>query len=129
MNKSYRELLMDPRWQRKRLEILHRDGFKCTNTAWCPSDEGASLHIHHLTYTKGAPPWECKDSDVVTLCAYCHEECEELVRMARRLSTDMIFHELMSKISDAYANGYVIDSLMALGEVYEASSRDAEATA
>ena len=28
-NKTYLEKLKDPRWQKKRLEILERDGWKC----------------------------------------------------------------------------------------------------
>jgi len=45
---SYQEKLKDPRWQKKRLEILQRDGWKCK---WC-GEEKQTLHIHHLKYQR-----------------------------------------------------------------------------
>lgn len=68
--KTYQEKLKDPRWQKKRLKILERDGWMCTN---CGAD-WLSLHIHHKTYIKGRDPWEYEDEELSTLCEICH--CE-----------------------------------------------------
>ncbi len=67
---EYSNLLKDPRWQKKRLEILQRDGFKCTNCG----DDSHTLHVHHLYYTKGLKPWEYPDDALVTLCERCHND-------------------------------------------------------
>ena len=69
---SYSDLLKDPRWQKKRLEILERDQFMCQNC----SDTEKTLHVHHRAYAKNTKPWEYVDKNYVTLCADCHEEWE-----------------------------------------------------
>lgn len=66
---TYSEKLKDPRWQKKRLEILNRDNWTCQ---LCGNTE-AELQIHHKTYKKNKEPWECEDSNLITLCRYCHE--------------------------------------------------------
>lgn len=68
--KTYSELLQDPRWQRKRLQIMDRDGWKCRQ---CNEDR-LSLHVHHIQYEKGRLPWEYPDSNLITLCFKCHDE-------------------------------------------------------
>lgn len=70
---TYSELLKDPRWQRKRLEILNRDGFRCQS---CMDDEN-TLHIHHTKYGNGMP-WEVPNDWLVTLCECCHKREEDL---------------------------------------------------
>lgn len=72
--KSYYELLKDPRWQKKRLEIMERDGFACRE---CYADDLA-LNVHHLCYRKGADgPWDYDDEILVTLCEQCHRAYEK----------------------------------------------------
>lgn len=66
--KSYSELLKDPRWQRKRLEILQRDDFKCRSCG----ENILTLNVHHLAYNKNIMPWEIKDDLLMTLCEKCH---------------------------------------------------------
>lgn len=67
--KTYWELLKDPRWQRRRLEILEREDFACEN---CGSKD-KTLHVHHKIYRKGAMPWDYADRDLMSLCEDCHE--------------------------------------------------------
>lgn len=67
---SYSDLLRDPRWQKKRLEILSRDDFTCMNCA----DTTNTLHVHHRYYLNGHKPWEYPDTALTTLCADCHEQ-------------------------------------------------------
>lgn len=68
--KTYSEKLRDPRWQKKRLEILSRDKFQCR----CCGSESETLMVHHIQYTKGAEPWEYPNEFLYTLCESCHEE-------------------------------------------------------
>jgi 5-methylcytosine-specific restriction endonuclease McrA len=69
MNK-YAEKLKDPRWQRKRLEIMERDGFSCLH---CGEHE-KTLHVHHSYYVSGREPWDYPGFALLTLCEPCHSE-------------------------------------------------------
>lgn len=74
--KTYAEKLKDPRWQRKRLEIMERDGFKCRICG----DETTTLHVHHIRYLRGREPWEYREFYFVTLCENCHETEEREIK-------------------------------------------------
>jgi hypothetical protein len=76
-SKEYLELLRDPRWQRKRLEILERDGWECT---FC-GDTKTTLHVHHRYYKRGKKPWEYDDEALTTLCETCHAKVTETKRL------------------------------------------------
>lgn len=67
--KSYRELLRDPRWQRRRLEIMQRASFRCES---CLAGD-KTLNVHHRIYRRGADPWEYADHELTCLCEQCHE--------------------------------------------------------
>lgn len=77
--KSYSEKLKDPRWQKKRLEVLEAGRWQCRK-CWSKDKE---LHVHHLVYDKGAQPWEYENRDLIVLCANCHKDAED--REALRL--------------------------------------------
>lgn len=64
---TYAEKLKHPKWQKKRLEILQRDNFKCR---YC-GDEETTLNIHHLKYN-GKNPWEISNDFLITTCEHCH---------------------------------------------------------
>ncbi|MHB9110427.1 MAG: HNH endonuclease [Armatimonadota bacterium] len=66
--KTWSEQLKDPRWQKKRLEIMERDKFRCR---WCLNEE-STLTVHHSYYEKGLKPWEYPNESLVTLCEECH---------------------------------------------------------
>lgn len=70
---TYREQLRHPNWQRKRLEIMERDEFKCR---MCGDNE-TTLNVHHKHYHKGHMPWEYEEWELVTLCEPCHENMHE----------------------------------------------------
>lgn len=78
--KTYSEKLKDPRWQRRRLEILNRDEFTCQKCG----DKENTLHVHHRWYKFGKEPWEYPDEILITLCHNCHEE-EEWSKNDQRL--------------------------------------------
>ena len=65
--KAYAEKLKDPRWQKKRLEVLSRDDWACVHCG----ETRLTLHVHHLKYTKGEP-WDISSEYLETLCKDCH---------------------------------------------------------
>jgi hypothetical protein len=67
--KSYAELLKDPRWQRKRLEVLEKNDFQCQSCG----DKTTQLHVHHGCYLRGRRPWEYEDQFYHVLCDSCHQ--------------------------------------------------------
>lgn len=69
---TYAEKLKHPKWQKKRLEILQRDNFKCK---YC-GDEETTLNIHHLKYN-GKNPWEISNEFLITTCQFCHQIIEK----------------------------------------------------
>lgn len=80
MNKmTYREQLLHPNWQRKRLEILQRDDFACQLCY----DKESTLHVHHKQYGKGRMAWEYPADELVTLCEECHDIMHEQNAMMR----------------------------------------------
>lgn len=77
MKQNYSDLLKDPRWQKKRLQILERDKFTCRS---CYDNE-STLHVHHLIYDSDLKPWKYNDEDLITLCEVCHKAVTYLDRM------------------------------------------------
>lgn len=72
----YSKKLRDPKWQRKRLEILQRDGFSCRD---CGRGD-MELHIEHAYYVNGLNPWDYEDRCLRSLCSDCHKRVESLKR-------------------------------------------------
>ena len=84
MNKEeYHELLKDGRWQRKRLEIMQRDDFKCRE---CGTTN--DLNVHHIRYIAGRKPWEYDNGDLITLCGSCHKATHEEIERREREASD-----------------------------------------
>lgn len=67
---TYSEKLKDPRWQRKRLEVMQRDSFACQSCG----DESSTLQVHHSYYLPKWMPWQYPEDSLITLCEGCHEE-------------------------------------------------------
>lgn len=70
--KSYYEKLKDPRWQKRRLEVLEAAGWECVECG----DGSTELHVHHILYRKGCDPWDYQPDELKALCAPCHLEYE-----------------------------------------------------
>jgi hypothetical protein len=99
---KYGEKLRDPRWQRRRLEVMKRDDFKCRLCG----DAEHTLNVHHLWYERGADPWDYIDDALITTCETCHEECH-LARWG-----DMILAALVAggaKLNNLYDVQYGIE--------------------
>lgn len=103
-SETYLQKLKDPRWQKKRLQILERDEWKCR---LCES-EHTTLHVHHLAYRKGADPWDYTKESLVTLCESCHEWEHECRTEAE--------NQLLSALRN---NGVLFDDVASLANVLE----------
>lgn len=87
---TYGELLRDPRWQRKRLEIMNRADFACEECG----DKTTTLNVHHKIYLKGAKPWEYENVELECLCETCHEATHHLRDALRAATSSMSKSEL-----------------------------------
>lgn len=94
----YWQLLRDPRWQRKRLEIMQRADFECE---YCGTAD-QTLNVHHKVYRKGAPPWDYPSDQLVCICECCHEEEHALLHDLQLMSRGFTLH-FLRKVVD-YAN-------------------------
>ena len=83
---TYQEKLKDPRWQRRKSEVLNAANWRCQHC--CRSD--GTLHAHHLFYLRGRQPWEYPDELLVCLCDSCHDE--------KHKAEDQLFHGLAMRL-------------------------------
>ena len=65
---TYKEQLLHPNWQRKRLEVMEDAEFKCES---CGTAE-VTLNVHHRRYAKGRMVWEYERRELACLCKDCH---------------------------------------------------------
>lgn len=91
---TYKEQLLHPNWQRKRLEMLDLAGFECS----CCADKEKTLHVHHKRYIKGRMAWEYEASDLEVLCETCHKSTH-----SEKERLDLVLAELPSGCSAAIA--------------------------
>lgn len=91
---SYSEKLRDPRWQKKRLQVMERDGFACRDCG----DSKRTLQVHHCHYEKGEP-WITDERFLLTLCEDCHEKRGELESDGKR-ALGIIFANLSNASDD-----------------------------
>ena len=99
MKKEYAELLKHPLWQKKRLEVMQRDGFMCK---LCYDDE-TTIHVHHTSYKKDLAPWEYSDTELVCLCKDCHYEITRLMK-----EEDVLFEQISIFKSNSWHDGHRI---------------------
>lgn len=124
--RSYGEKLKDPRWQRKRLEIMKRAGFCCQMCG----DNQETLNVHHVNYTKGKEPWDYEDSNFRCYCESCHKLIEQNIRMFREFCCGEVpifqVKTLIERISEASDRLNVEQSYPNSIEILEAAVFDAK---
>jgi hypothetical protein len=98
---TYADKLKDPRWQKKRLEIMSRDNFKCQMCG----DEKETLHVHHQKYS--GDPWEADDDHLITLCHHCH-------LISEMYKIDSSYH-LLSVSKVPFSKVIIINTLFTVG--------------
>lgn len=91
-NQTYTKKLSHPKWQRKRLEIMQRDDFKCRI---CNDDEN-ELNVHHLYYVSGKAVYEYDNECLVTLCEKCHTATHNEIS---KISSLIAFEVICNKMS------------------------------
>jgi uncharacterized membrane protein len=74
---SYADRLKNPRWQKKRLKVMERDGWTCCE---CHRDD-LTLNVHHRFYKRVSNPWDYEMCWLETLCERCHERREEVTEI------------------------------------------------
>lgn len=73
---TYAQRLKDPRWQKKRLELLNKAHWTCEE---CKAVEPADgLQIYHVFYMLGKLPWEHDDRIMMVLCDGCHKRRQKV---------------------------------------------------
>lgn len=75
----YSEQLKDPRWQKKRLEVLNAAGWQCEDC----QNNSETLEVHHSIYFKNHAPWEYGSNALMCVCSTCHRERQEWEEEAR----------------------------------------------
>lgn len=82
---AYGKKLLDPRWQKVRLEVLNNDKFTCQ---FC-GDTETTLHVHHLCYnTETKNPWDVPKTALICICENCHKV--EHLKNTTSLEKDLI---------------------------------------
>jgi len=96
---KYSEKLKDPRWQKKRLEIMEKDNFKCRDCG----DSQNTLSVHHCHYEKG-DPWDTDSEFLMTLCDDCHATRQLFEDRAREHLGRMFASLTQKQVSDLAYN-------------------------
>ena len=87
MKKPYAEQLRDPRWQKKRLELLEKAEWTCKQCR----ETSKELQVHHMYYKKGLAPWEYPEDALLVLCKDCHVKVAELQEELAHLIAERCF--------------------------------------
>jgi len=77
---TYSEKLKDPRWQKRKKEILFLDNNKCRRCG----TKFEMLNVHHLCYIKGREIWDYRDNQLITLCEICHRHTHEEMKFKKQ---------------------------------------------
>ena len=86
----YAEQCRRPEWQKKRLEIMERDGWACIRCG----KKDRTLHVHHRYYVRGRDVWDYPVAAYMTLCNHCHKDETKTEKIEGRVEAavlDMMF--------------------------------------
>lgn len=122
MSLQYWQKLQDPRWQRKRLEVLQRDHFTCRQCG----DETRRLDVHHEYYVSQRQPWEYPLSAYKTLCSECHKEIKETPAQQVSGVPDWELYQEIEQESELHAGcptGFMQDLMAFSDRIHEPRSK------
>lgn len=116
--KTYREMLQDPRWQRRRLHELEAHEWSCDECA----AKDRTLHVHHKVYWPGCAPWDYPGEWLGVLCDQCHKNATDAQKTDRASLTaggyDEEFHRRIFKLLPRRASpAYTEDLLVELSDL------------
>ena len=96
---DYAKKLADPRWQRKRLEVMQTANWKCQICG----DDKEELNVHHPDYSKGCEPWQYDNLQCV--CKTCHT-INHATKWKLLIHAKQVFEERESKLKqiEEYCN-------------------------
>jgi hypothetical protein len=80
MSDSFYQQYQDPRWQRKKYEIMAQRNWVCE---WCGAKD-RQLHVHHGYYEKDRAVWDYPNDSLYCLCDPCHRKANANKRDAQR---------------------------------------------
>lgn len=106
----YKEQILDPRWQKRRLEILNRDKFSCT---YC-GETKLTLHVHHTYYENDVYIWDAKDEYLTTLCCEHHKYFHD--RIPEYFNEVLDFFKM--KLKDPFIAGCAADLFQDFKDVH-----------
>ena len=78
---NYSEKLKDPRWQKRRLDVLCAANWACEDCG----RRDLELHVHHCAYIRAMQPWEYGLELLMCVCGPCHtfrQQHEDGLRVA-----------------------------------------------
>lgn len=94
---NYSDKLKSPKWQKRRLQILERDEFKCKI---CKCKE-QTLHVHHINYTSNTDPWDYPDNKLITLCDVCHKKVHTKKDLILVSNSDISLYDFIQEYPNA----------------------------
>ena len=77
---SYKEQLLDPKWEKKRSIIINRDHHKC-QICGNHGNKNNPIVVHHRYYQFGVLAWEYNNDVLITLCAKCHSLIHQTISL------------------------------------------------
>lgn len=111
---KYHEQIKHPLWQRKRLEVLELNGFKCQD---CGAKE-EELHVHHPFYKRGAMIWDYETNDLRCLCHKCHKEIHVIDEQIKTRLSDYTYEEKLRVLGYIEGASGFADKNMVVSEEY-----------
>ncbi len=114
---TYREQLLHPNWQKRRLDRLNAAQWTCSR---CEIDD-KTLHVHHKRYFKGRMAWEYDDAELEVLCEDCHKAAHDHEEVLSQLLTQIDF----GYPAHAVAIGLLAGFAAAAGDLREGGLLDA----
>lgn len=119
MTTKYAEKLKDPRWQKKRLQILERDAWTCQKCF----DSESTLVVHHRRYLPDREPWDYPEHLLVTLCEECHNFEREIRSEYESDLLEILREKFLTEDIHSLANGFyrmdLLHSHEVVASVYE----------